>query len=156
MPRVIVGYGQYQGYRPAELPNEVLYDLGHDYPLQLKVNATPDAHLLMITIALHSEIERRRRGAGPEKRSPTVRELALDIVDRGYRNASKQISLGSRGREEKISRLTEAREFLLQAITRSASDEENDGVIEIPAPPQSKWDRDYRETYPCEDDDVPF
>jgi hypothetical protein len=152
MPRVVLGYGRYKGYRLSELPREELEQLEYYYPLNLPVGNSPESLDLMVTIAVHAELQRRKAGGSQERRAPTLRDLALEIVDTGFRQMAKR-SLGQRNHVERMLRLTQAKDFVLQSINSVTGDVEEDGLLWIPDPAE-RFDRPAPAYLP--DDEVPF
>lgn len=133
MPRVVIGYGHYRGYRLSELPRDELDRLHHYYPLELPRGGTPEPLDLMVTIAVNAEVQRRRAGGGQEKPAPTLRELALEIVDTGYRKAAEK-HRSHRNREERMLRLNQAREFVIRSLNNVTGDLEEEGIVWISDP----------------------
>ena len=62
MPRVIVGFGEYEGYLLTELPAKALADLAARYALDLREQFSPEYDELLITVAIHGEVIRRAAG----------------------------------------------------------------------------------------------
>jgi hypothetical protein len=87
--RVILGYGTYKGYSLKELPEGTLQELSRRFPLQADRYDHSDGTSLMVTVAIHEEIARRQLGGEKLKRIPTLKELASDLVTKGYHQLSK-------------------------------------------------------------------
>jgi hypothetical protein len=68
MPCVLVGYGEYKGYRLAELPASELTTLAARYPLQLEGGFAPEYDDLLITVAIRAELPRREAGGKQAQR----------------------------------------------------------------------------------------
>jgi hypothetical protein len=109
MPRVIVGFGECRGYRVTEIPAQLLAQLAERYPLVLKEDSQPDHEDLIITIVVHGELRRCAVGGQPEIHVPSLRELAQEIVSRGYQQASKRHHPDGQGHHEAQLRLTHAK-----------------------------------------------
>jgi hypothetical protein len=162
MPRVIVGYGDYKGYQLAELPAQVLTDLAARYPLHLEEQPAPEYDELLITVAIHAELQRREAGGKPEQRVPTLRELREEIITRGYQQASKQHHPDTKGHHEAQIRLTQARDQLRNSCNDLADENDDQGATIVPAPPPIPTPAPTRprpSAAPSDgitDDDVPF
>jgi hypothetical protein len=156
MPRVIVGFGECRGYRVTEVPSELLNQLAERYPLVLQEESQPDHEDLIITIAVHSEIRRRVAGEQQVRHVPSLRELAHDIVNRGYPQASKLHHPDGKGHHEAQLRLTRAKEELLTFCATLADEIDEYGAVMIPdsLPPRSRSARP--PSAAVSDDDVPF
>jgi hypothetical protein len=159
MPRVILGYGEYNGYRLTELPTKTLEELAARYPLPIDEQGPSEYDDLLITVAVHGEMKRREAGGKQEQRVPTLRELAEEIVTSGYHQASKNHHPDAKGHHEAQVRLTQARDELRNACSNFADDSINEGTTIIPAPPTPRR----RATVAADDfsqgitdDDVPF
>jgi len=160
MPHVIVGYGQFRGYRLAELPEAVLHELAARYPVEVDNQFRPDYDDLYITLAIQAEILRRTRGGAQEKRIPSLRELALEIVATGYQQASKTYHPDGKGHHEAQLRLTQARDQLREHASNLPDEGDDQDVTAIPAPaaPPTKRARPAQNDFEegITDDDVPF
>jgi hypothetical protein len=155
MPRVLVGYGEYQGYRIAELPAKAVEDLAKRYPLSLDEKHGAECEELVITVAVHAELHRRANGGAQERRVPTLRELAEEIVTRGYQQASKHHHPDGKGHHDAQVLLTQARDELRNAANSLSNDTEVENATIIPAPVVPRA----RAASPpggISDDDVPF
>jgi hypothetical protein len=149
MPTVIVGYGEYSDYLLGELPAHTLEELGARYPLKLNGQSRPEYDELVITVAVHAEINRRKAGGKPERHTPSRRELAQMIVNKGFQQASKHRHPdAAAGYHDAQVRLNEVRDHLLDTCRNIPSDRPKNAVI-IPKP--SEDDVPY-----LTDDDVPF
>lgn len=133
MSLILVGYGDYEDYRVTELPLEVLEELGRRYPLAIEGDSSPDYDHLIITVAVHAELNRRKVGGQPQAHIPSRRELAQTIVRRGFQQASKQYHPDGAGHHDAQVRLAKVRDALLQDCEHIPSDRPDDAVI-IPAP----------------------
>jgi len=156
MPRVIVGSGDYNGYRLAELPAKILEELGARYPLRFDGQFSPEYDKLLITVAVHGELRRREAGGKQEPRVPTLRELAEEIVTRGYQQASKHHHPDGQGHHEAQVRLTQARDELRNACTNLADDNPDEGTTIIPAPAAPTPRARAAASEDISDEDVPF
>ena len=158
MPRVVVGYGEYNGYQLTELPANVLSDLAARYPLHLDERFSPDFDELLITVAIHAERQRREAGAKQEGRIPTLRELAEEIISCGYQQASKKHHPDAKGHHEAQLRLTQARDRLRNACNDLTDENYNEGttIIPAPAPPPAPPRPSTAPADTISDDDVPF
>jgi hypothetical protein len=154
MPRVIVGYGESNGYRLTELSPKILEELGRRYPLQFDEQFAPEYDELLITVAIHAEIRRRADGGKQEPRVPTLREVAEEIVTKGYQQASKHHHPDGKGHHEAQVRLTQARDELRNACSTFADDNNEEGTTIIPAPAAPRARAAASEG--ISDDDVPF
>lgn len=154
MSRVIVGYGEYQGYRLAELPANALEELGNRYPLRFNEQYPAEYDELAITVAVHAELQRRMTGGQQERRLPTLSELAEEIVMRGFQQASRLHHPDGQGHHEAQILLSQARDKLRDAASNLRDDSADENVTHIPAPTP----RRARATAPSGigDDDVPF
>jgi hypothetical protein len=87
MPRVIVGFGEYCGYRLPELPFTALEELAKRYPLVFDDQSEYTRDHLLVTLGVHAELRRRSDGGAQERRVPTLRELAKEILTKGFQQA---------------------------------------------------------------------
>ena len=113
---------------------------------------------LVIVIAIHEELKRREGGGNPSKKLPSLRELADEIVARGFRELSKTYHPDRSGDNDIQVRLADARDrlaVLAETIEPNYNDED---VISVPAPPApaAKRSAEPPSGYPFTDDDVPF
>lgn len=154
MPRVLIGYGEYQGYRLAELPAKALDDLARRYPL-LGEQQGAEYEELLITVAVHAELQRRATGGTQERRVPTVRELAEEIVTKGYQQASKHHHPDGKGHHDAQVLLNQARDELRRAATNLADYREDESATIIPAPVVPRA-RAAPPSGGISDEDVPF
>jgi hypothetical protein len=156
MPRVIVGYGEFNGYRLAELPAKVLADLAARYPLHLEDRPAPEYDELLITVAVHAELQRREAGGKPEQRVPSLHELAEEIITRGFQQASKQHHPDTKGHHDAQIRLTQARDQLRNSCNDLADEHYDEGTTIVPAPPPTRPQPAAAPSGGITDDDVPF
>jgi|SRR5690348_5450625 len=126
--RVILGYGTYKGYSLKELPEGTLQELSRRFPLQADRYDHSDGTSLMVTVAIHEEIARRQLGGEKLKRIPTLKELASDLVTKGYHQLSKTHHPDRKGEPETQQRLNFVRQQLLEACNELA-DEIHDAII---------------------------
>ena len=157
MPRVVVGFGSYERHEVSELPAAELDALAIRYPLRLSTEDRADYQDLVITIAVHAEVQRRAAGGKPIKRVPSLRELAEEIVTKGYQQASKQYHPDGKGTHDAQLRLTHARDQLREAATNLQHDYNEDDVI-ITRPPAARPASPVPSPFDSgiSDDDVPF
>jgi len=156
MSRIIVGYGEYNGYQLAELPSSILEDLGARYPLRCDEQFSPEYDELLIIVGVHGELGRRQAGGKQEQRAPTLSELAGEIITRGYQQASKNHHPDGKGHHYAQVRLTEARDVLRNACTNITDDNYGEGMTIIPAPAMAKPRAPAVPADGISDDDVPF
>ena len=156
MSRVIVGYGEHRGYRLTELPAKVLEELGARYPLGFDEQCSPEYDELLITVAVHGELNRRKGGGQPEQRLPSLRELAEEIVTKGYQQASKHHHPDGKGHHEAQVRLTQARDELRNTCSNLADNTNDEGTTIIPAPATPRPRPRPAPPDDISDDDVPF
>lgn len=154
MSSIFIGYGEYKGYQVKELPNNVLNELAIRYPFSIADKDAPEYDELLITVAVHGELERRRNGGTQAPRVPTFNELVDEIIVRGYQQASKQHHPDGIGNHEAQIRLTQARDALKNVSSDIMDDTYEAGATIIPAPstPRSQAST----TTPFSDDDMPF
>lgn len=148
--KVRIGYGDFRGYLVAEVPGGFLRELAARFPLKTADYDPSDAELLYIVLAVHEELNRRASGEEATKRVPSVKELAAQIVNRGFRNLSTEHHPDRGGDPEAQRRLTEAKELLLP-LAEELNIEHPDDCIMVPSPCQTprRWSK-------SDDDDVPF
>lgn len=155
MPVILIGYGDFEDYRLQEVPTEVLEGLCRRYPLALVEEVSPEYEDLIITVAVHAELGRRQAGEAQKPHVPSRRELAQQIVKRGFQQASKRHHPDGNGHHAAQVRLAQVRDELLENCA-SIPDDRPDNAIIIPAPPEKRAARP-RATDPNPwDEDVPF
>lgn len=137
MPLILVGYGDFEDYRLKELPPEALEKLAERYSLMVAEDFSPEYDDLMITVAVHAELARRRAGGPQEPHIPSRRELAHLIVKRGFQQASKQHHPDGDGHHDAQVRLAPVRDELLENCV-SIPDDRPDNAIIIRAPPEKR------------------
>jgi hypothetical protein len=146
MRRIVVGYGDYKDYALAELPEEHLQELSRHYPLECEKYDPSDSRSLLITVAIHEEIQRRKSGGERKKRIPTLRELATQLVAKGFHQLTKQHHPDRNGTSEAQRRLNQVREHLMRACGQIAEEDQDAIIIHDP-----------NETVPeVNDEDIPF
>jgi hypothetical protein len=155
MPLILVGYGNFEDYRLKELPMEALEQLAARYPLAVAEDFSPEYDDLIITVAIHAELARRRTGGLQESHIPSRRELAQLIVKRGFQQASKQQHPDGTGHHDAQVRLAQVRDELLENCA-SIPDDRPDNAIIIPAPPERRDAPQRAATRNPWDDEVPF
>jgi len=156
MASIIVGYGEYDGYRLVELPDKALEHLQERYPLRSDEQYTPSYEESLVVLAIHGELSRRKAGGKPEQRLPTLRELAEEIISKGYQQASKHYHPDSKGQHEAQLLLTQAREELRNASLRLPNNRGHANAITITAKGLDRPARHEAFTEGLSDDDVPF
>ena len=158
LPPVLIGYGDHEGYRLNEVPPEMLQQLAARYPLAVGENDSPEYDELVITVAIHAELERRRAGGKPAYHVPSRRELAQLIVKRGFQRASKQHHPDGTGHHDAQVRLSQVRDELLEHCSNVSHDMPDNAVI-VPAPTEMPTARARAATaneWDINDDDIPF
>src|ERR1035441_7564293 len=90
MPVILMGFGDYLGYRLSELPETILSELAERYPLSVRDQVLPELNEMIYTVAVHGELKRRADGGKQEKHRVSVRDLGKSIVGKGFQQASKQ------------------------------------------------------------------
>jgi hypothetical protein len=133
MTRIMMRYGEFAGSTLAEIPAEHLQELATRYPLESERYDPSDARSLLIVVAIHEEIRRRGSGGTRKTRIPSLRELANQLVSKGYHQLSKVHHPDRDGTSEAQRRLNQAKEQLLQSCLEIADDSEDAIVIEAAA-----------------------
>lgn len=151
----LVGYGDYEDYRVTELPLEALEELGGRYPLMVAEDFTPEYDHLIITVAVHAELNRRKAGGQPHAHIPSRRELAQLIIKRGFQQASRQHHPDGDGHHDAQVRLAHVRDTLLEDCENIPNDRPEDAVI-ISAPRMNRAVKPRSPASGAEEDDVPF
>src|SRR5689334_6560126 len=129
MPMILVGYGEYEDYRVTELPLQALEELGRRYPLVIPEEYGPEYEHLVITVAVHAELNRRNAGGQQHAHIPSQRQLAELIIKRGFQQASKQHHPDGDGHHDAQVRLARVRDSLLQDCENIPNDRPEDAVI---------------------------
>jgi hypothetical protein len=152
MSAILIGFGEYRGYRLTEIPQQLLDELALRFPLKVKTGSKDEFTELLVTVAIHEEIGRRLSGGKQERRLPSLRDCANDILTRGYQQASKIHHPDGKGHHEAQLRLNRARDELRKAVEKLPDeiDERHDTVIPAPGQPLR------RQFDSIGDDDVPF
>jgi hypothetical protein len=159
--RVLVGYGQFNRYRVRELPNEELQKLAERFPLSLESCQHLEWDGLLITVAVHEELARRARGGEPDRKIPSERELAKEIINKGFKQLSHVHHPDKASGDNTAQRhLLKARDQLTALLEQIEEGErEDDIVIEEPKVPRGRGGRSTADDNPfggMTDDDVPF
>jgi hypothetical protein len=141
--RIVLGFGPFSGHTLAEVPDETLKELSRRFPLESDKCDLSEPHSLLFTVAIHEEIRRREAGGLRAKRIPTPRELASQMVAKGFQHLSKTHHPDRNGSSEAQVRLNNVRSLLLQACTEIPDDDQE--ALSIPA-----------EGPELSDDDIPF
>jgi hypothetical protein len=126
--RIILGYGEFKGCSLTEIPAALLQILSQRFPLQSDKYDPSDGYSLIITVAIHEEIRRREAGGERKKRVPTLKELASDLVTKGFHHLSKTHHPDRKGDPEAQRRLNQARDRLLE-VCQDMVDENQDAII---------------------------
>jgi hypothetical protein len=126
--RIILGYGEYEGYSLPEVPDTLLDTLSRRFPLQSDKYDPSDGYTLIKTVAIHEEIRRRAAGGERKKRVPTLKELASDLVTKGFHQLSKTYHPDRKGDPEAQRRLNQVRDRL-QNVCEDIVDENHDAII---------------------------
>ncbi len=113
MPRVLVGYGGFEGHTLPEVTDAFLKELAERFPLKADGLESFDRDDLIIIVAVHEEIQRRAGGGQRKKRVPTSKDLALEIVKKGYHQVSKIHHPDRDGAQEAQQRLNFVRDALV-------------------------------------------
>jgi hypothetical protein len=133
MARILLGYGDFEGHGLSEVSDEILDELSRRFPLTVANYDYSDGKSLLITIAIHEEVHRRRRsGAGRAKRVSTRKEMAKELVASGYRNLSKTYHPDKDGTVEAQRMLVEVRDSLVKACEGIAEDNYDAIIIWAP------------------------
>jgi hypothetical protein len=146
MHDVIIGYGNHKDHKLQEEPLSLLQELAQRFPLDPGAHGESDRDDLFITIAIHQELNRRNAGGEQAKRKPTQKELALDLITKGFHILSKTFHPDRNGDNESQKRLTLAREFLRDACQQIEDDHPEGTIIICPAFVDAE----------ITDDDIPF
>ena len=155
MRQVVVGYGECKGYRLNEIPPAFLEELSVRYAMETE-QLEPTYDDLIITLAIHAELKRREKGGNQEPRVPSLRELAHEIVDHGFRQASKIRHPDGKGNNEAQIRLSSARDKLREACKNIDDDLEDSDAIVITEPRKYAARQGGSPFDGISDDDVPF
>ncbi|SRR5258708_466159 len=145
MSEVIVGYGDFKDYQLQELPDSFLKELAARYPLSSAEHARSNRTELLITIAVHEELLRRTSGGKQLRRRPTKRELAQEIVTKGFHSLSKTHHPDRNGDNDTQRLLTSARDFLQKTCTE-IEEHRDENAITIDGPAEAV----------ITDEDIPF
>jgi hypothetical protein len=162
--RILLGYGQFKSYHLCELPQDELQALSERFPLTVEKCQNLDWNEILITVAVNEELARRAHGGKAEKRRPSERELARDVISKGFQQVSKQHHPDKQSGDAAVqNRLTAVREQLLLLVSQIAEDSDLEDTIFICEPPSFRGRRDNadRDNDPFggtrfTDDDVPF
>lgn len=144
--RIVLGYGEFKGHALAEIPETILRTLSQRFPLQADRYDPSDGYNLIKVVAIHEELRRREAGGARMNRIPTFKELASDVVTKGFHNLSKTYHPDRKGNPEAQRRLNEVRSRLLDACSNFVDDNEDEIII------QEAEERGPQVT----DEDIPF
>ena len=161
MSRILINYGEFNGYQIAELPQRELEVLAIRFPLSVENCPGLDRDDLVVTIAIQEEVRRREKGGEPLKKAPSLQELASEIIAKGFRVVSKIHHPDFSGDNNAQLRLNDARDQLLKLAEGIESRDDDQDTIFVAAPPVI---RSVRTPEPAPDffgsgitdDDVPF
>ena len=130
---VIIGYGKYRNHRIQEIPDSFLSELAERYRLSHEAQKDADSTELLLTIAVHEEVKRRRDGGPILPREPTAREMAIKLVSKGYEILSKDHHPDRTGGSNTAqTTLNEVRAALLRACEDIK--ENFEGALIVPEP----------------------
>src|ERR1700733_11723700 len=87
---IVIGFGEYKNYTLEEIPDAFLAGLAKSYSLSHSAHETSGKVELKATIAVHEEVERRANGGVVRKRAMSRKEIAIKLVNAGFRYMSKQ------------------------------------------------------------------
>jgi hypothetical protein len=130
--RIILGYGECKGHSLPETPDALLRTLSQRFPLQFDKYDPSDGYTLIKVVAIYEEVRRRDVGGERNKRVPTLKELASDVVTKGYHQLSKTHHPDRKGDPEAQRRLNEARDRLIVACGDIVEEDEDAIIIEGP------------------------
>jgi hypothetical protein len=145
---VIIGYGNYRNCRIQQIPDAFLSELAERCQLSHAVQAHSEYEELQLTIAIHEEVQRRKKGGTIHPIEPTARELAKKLVAKGYQTLSKDHHPDRGGSETAQKKLNAVREELLRACGEIDDDCPDDALI-VPKPSPDL-------STPISDEDIPF
>ncbi len=160
MKPILVSYGKFNGYQLCELPSEELRVLALRFPLNAENCIGREWEELLITVAVHEELKRREQGGEPQKKEPSVRELANQIVSKGFRESSKIHHPDRTGDNNMQRQLINARDRLLSLVEgiEPAYDEQDAFFVTAPPTPGTpeQTHRRSQDPFDISDNDVPF
>jgi hypothetical protein len=161
MSRILISYGEFNGYQIAELPQGELEVLAIRFPLCVQNSPGLDREDLVITIAIHEELRRREKGGQPLKKVASLQELASEIIAKGFRVVSKIHHPDLSGDNSAQLRLNDARDQLLKLADAIESRDDEQDTIFVAAPPVIRSARTPEHAPDffgsgITDDDVPF
>src|SRR5207247_5099708 len=90
----------FNNYQLSEVSAEFLQTLAERFPLNADQYDQNDGKDLLITVAIHAELSRRANGGKQLRQEPTVKELALDVVSKGFQQSSKVDHPDQQGEQE--------------------------------------------------------
>ena len=120
----------FNNYQLSEVSAEFLQTLAERFPLNADQYDQNDGKDLLITVAIHAELSRRANGGKQLRQEPTVKELALDVVSKGFQQTSKVHHPDQQGEHE--ARLGKARDRLQELCSQIENELEQDAVIISP------------------------
>lgn len=130
MNKIFVGYGEQRGHRLNEISLSLLQTLAKRYPLDIDGKTTPAYRELVVTIAIHAEVKRRETGGKEQPHLPSIRELAEDIIKKGFQQASKLYHPDTQGQHAAQVLLGQTRDLLKQKCkTLPDFDSDKDAIV---------------------------
>jgi hypothetical protein len=139
MRLVLVGYGQFENYQVCELPQDELQRLGERFPLTFAKCQDLECNEILITVAIHEELARRARGAKPETRRPSERELAREIISKGFIYLSKTHHPDKASGDGTLQkRLASVREQLTSLVSQIQEENDPEDAVVIAEPPSRR------------------
>lgn len=156
MPKIVVGYGPHSGWLLAEIPDDVLRELARRYPLEITKSSLPDYDALMATVAVHGELQRRASNGKVHRHYPSERELAEDIIKRGFQQASKIHHPDVGGAKESQQKLAAVRDRLLRKSKEFPSFDQSAATLVIMEDALTRSGPWEPSAYEISDDDIPF
>lgn len=141
--RIVLGYGQFRGCTLAQIPGNALQELADRFPLKSDNYTLSDNTSLLFAVGIHEELRRREVGGAIVKRLPTSRELASQMVAKGFQQLSRTHHPDRNGSSDVQIRLAEVRDILLNSC-KDIPEDETDALV-IP-----------EQGVEISDDDIPF
>jgi|GEM_PF-3681592 hypothetical protein len=129
MSDVVVGYGDYKDYKLSEVPDSFLAELASRFPLESERHQFSNRRDLFITVSIHQELQRRLSGGVQVKHRPTKKQLAQDIITKGFHHLSKTHHPDRNGDNEIQKTLTSARNFLSSACKEIQEDYDEKTIL---------------------------
>jgi hypothetical protein len=147
---VLIGFGEFKGYKLQEIPDVFLAKLAEFYSLKHSAHDGSGKVELRATIAVHEELQRRAVGGKISKRLPFRKEIATKLVNAGFRHLSKEYHPDRVGGDVEAQKmLSEMRDYLLSTCSKILEPERK-GAFVIPDPDS------FAQSAEISDDDIPF